>query len=344
MARGPFADLGVTNPVLAAPMSGGPSTPALVVSAASTGSLGFLAAGYKSPEVLVEQIDAVRSQSVPFGVNLFVPNPVPVNRSDFGRYAVLIQPEAARYDLDLAGVSPVEDDDHWQAKIDLLLSAPVPIVSFTFAIPDRGVIEALHRVGTTLVQTVTSVEEARLAADQGVDLLVVQSFEAGGHRGTFTPEHPPAPIPLADLVGRVLDSVPLPVLGAGGIALSRDVAATRRAGAAAVMVGTALLRTEESGASPTYKAALAERKDRDTVVTRAFSGRPARAVPDLFTDRYQDAAPFGYPAIHHLTNPMRRAAAAAGDADRINIWAGTGYGQAGDESAVKVLNRLAELA
>jgi nitronate monooxygenase len=344
LANGPLAELGVTNPVLAAPMAGGPSTPALVIAASSAGSLGFLAGGYKTPEVLAEQIRAVRSESVPFGVNLFGPNPVPVDHDEFYRYARLIQPEAERFDLDLGRVSPVEDDDHWQAKVELLLSAPVPVVGFTFAVPGPVVIAALHRAGTTIVQTVTSVEEARMADDRGVDLLAVQSFEAGGHWGTLTPDRPPRLMALADLVGQIRGAVRLPLLGAGGIAVSGDVAAVLQAGAAAVMVGTALLRTVESGASPPYKSALAESAHGDTMVTRAFTGRPARAVPNLFTDRYDAAAPSGYPALHHLTIPIRRAAAAAGDADRINVWAGTGYRHARPDGAAQVLTGLAEKA
>jgi len=341
MASGPFAVLGVTNPVLAAPMGGGPSTPALVIAAAAAGSLGFLAGGYKTPELLADEISAVRSQSVPFGVNLFGPNPVPVDRDEFHRYARLIQPEAERYDLDLAGLSPVEDDDHWQAKIDLLLSASVPVAGFTFAIPEAAVIDALHRAGTTILQTVTSVEEARTAADRGVDMLAVQGFEAGGHWGTLTPGRPSRPVALLDLVGQVGGAVGLPLLAAGGVAVASDVTALLRAGASSVLVGTALLRTEESGASPPYKTALAAPGDRKTIVTRAFTGRPARAVPNLFTDRYHAVAPSGYPALHHLTVPLRRAAAAAGDADRINLWAGTGYRQARPDGAATVLTRLA---
>jgi NAD(P)H-dependent flavin oxidoreductase YrpB (nitropropane dioxygenase family) len=108
------------------------------------------------------------------------------------------------------------------------------------------------------------------------------------------------------------------------------------------MVGTVLLRTDESGASDPYKSALGEGGDRQTLVTRAFSGRPARALPNLFTARYDAIAPEGYPAIHHLTTPLRRAAAAAGDSDRINLWAGTGHASAQEGSAEKTLSRLAE--
>jgi NAD(P)H-dependent flavin oxidoreductase YrpB (nitropropane dioxygenase family) len=342
MMTGPFADLNVTNPVLAAPMAGGPSTPALVNAASSTGSLGFLAGGYKTPEVLAEQISAVRAGSVPFGVNLFVPNLVPIDPVEFDRYARLIQPEAERYGIDLTGMMPLEDDDSWQAKIDLLIDDPVPVVGFTFGIPDRAVLDALHQAGSTLVQTVTSVEEARMAADCGVDLLAVQSFQAGGHWGTFTPQHPPPQLDLLDLVQRVRHAVELPLLAAGGIATSADVGALLKAGALAVLVGSVLLRTEESGASAPYKAALAERGDLETVVTNAFTGRPARALPNLFIDRYDAAAPVGYPAVHHLTSPIRRAAVDAGEADRINLWAGVGYHQGRQEPAATVLNRLAE--
>ena len=237
--------------------------------------------------------------------------------------------------------SPVENDDHWQEKVDLLLATPVPIAGFTFGIPERRVIHALRGVSTTLVQTVTSVDEALMAAERGLDMLVVQSFEAGGHWGILTPERPPRRIRLPELVEQIRMAVDLPLLAAGGIATSEDVSSVLHAGAVAALVGTALLRAEESGASDTYKTALAERCGRDTLVTRAFSGRPARAVPNLFTDRYA-AAPPGYPAIHHLTSPIRRAAAAVGDADRINIWAGTGVGHARAEPTAKVLNRLAE--
>jgi nitronate monooxygenase len=341
MTTGPFADLNVTNPVFGAPMAGGPSTPALVKAASTTGSLGFLAGGYKTPEVLAEQIKDVRAGSVPFGVNLFVPNPVPIDAAEFDRYARLIQPEAERYGLDVTKMSPREDDDGWQAKIDLLVSDPVPVVGFTFAVPARAVIDALHHAGTILVQTVTSVEEARIAADSGVDVLAVQSFQAGGHWGTFTPEKPPQLLGLLELVRRVRDAVELPLIAAGGIATSADVGALLHAGALAVLAGTVLLRTEESGASAPYKAALAEPGDRETIATRAFTGRPARALPNLFTDRYNAAAPAGYPAVHHLTSPIRRAAADAGDAERINLWAGVGYRQARPEPAATVLNRLA---
>ena len=129
----PLAGLGLDIPLIAAPMAGGPSTPALVTAAARAGGLGFLAGGYKAPAALASQIAEVRGAGVPFGINLFAPNPVPVEPGAYRRYAEAIQPEADRYGLDLPGGDPVEDDDHWDAKIALLLADPVPLTGFTYA-------------------------------------------------------------------------------------------------------------------------------------------------------------------------------------------------------------------
>ena len=176
----------------------------------------------------------------------------------------------------------------------------------------------------------TSVGEARRAAATAVDGLAVQGSQAGGHSGTLQPRRPVPAVPLLELVRQVRQAVgPLPLLAAGGLATAQDVATILAGGADATMVGTVLLRTEESGASDPYKAAVVERGDRATVVTRVFTDRPARALPNVFTDRYHAGAPSGYPAIHHLTSPLRRAAARAGDKERINIWAGTGVRLAG---------------
>jgi nitronate monooxygenase len=342
-ADGPLGRLGLAHPVLAAPMAGGPTTPAMVVAAARSGSLGFLAGGYRSAGQLAGDVAEVRAAGVGFGVNLFAPGPVPVDPGAYRRYADALQVDADVYGLDLRASSPVEDDDAWTAKLRLLLADPVPVVSFTFAVPDAAVVAALRAAGTVTVQTVTSVDEAHLAAAGGVDVLAVQGPGAGGHSATMHPDRPADPVPLPVLVGRVTAAVGLPVIAAGGLAVPGDVAAVLAAGAAAVMVGTVLLRTDESGASAPYRAALADGGGRLTIVTRAFSGRPARALPNALTDRYDAIAPSGYPAVHHLTSPLRRAAAAAGDAGRINLWAGTGYRHAGEGPAAGVLRRLAGL-
>jgi NAD(P)H-dependent flavin oxidoreductase YrpB (nitropropane dioxygenase family) len=337
-----LSELGLTLPLIAAPMAGGPTTVALVRAAASAGGMGFVAGGYTDAATLTDEVDESLRSSIPFGVNLFAPNPQPVDRGELARYARTIAPEAERFGLTLSSSPPVEDDDSWSDKIDVLLSRPVPAVSFTFGIPAPDVVARLRTSGALLIQTVTSVDEAKAAAEAGLDALAVQAVTAGGHSGTLTPLRPPAPIPIAELVIAVRRSVSLPVIAAGGIATAQDVTAAIRAGADAVAVGTVLLRADEAGTSATHRAALSDPMRRETVVTHAFTGRPARGLRNDFIDRYESVAPFGYPAIHHLTSPLRKAAAASGDADRLHLWAGTGYRHATDEPAATILGRLAQ--
>jgi nitronate monooxygenase len=339
--KAPLSSLDLTCPVLAAPMAGGPTTPALVAAAARAGSLGFLAGGYKTPDALEQQIVQVRAQTGTFGVNLFVPNPVPVDPAEFRRYAAALQAEAGPYGLRLDGADPVEDDDAWSAKVDLLTRDPVPVVSFTFGLPDRSVVAALKRAGTLILQTVTSPEEARLAAEAGADVLAVQALGAGGHSGTLTPQRVPAAVPLLVLAAAVRDETGLPVVAAGGLSTPAEVAAVLHGGADAVMVGTALLCSDESGASAVHQAAIADPGRGPTVLTRAFTGRPARALPNTFTRKYGEMAPLGYPAIHHLTSGLRRASAAAGNPELVNLWAGTGYRNATTGPAGTILAHLA---
>jgi NAD(P)H-dependent flavin oxidoreductase YrpB (nitropropane dioxygenase family) len=332
--------LGLRLPVLAAPMAGGATTTAMVIAAAGAGGMGLLAAGYKTPEAMQAEITAVRAASVPFGVNVFAPNPVPIDIEAYRRYADALRPEADRYGLTLPA-GPVDDDDAFDAKVDLLRSEPVPVVSFTFGLPTVEVIRALQKAGTTVVQTVTTPQEAEAAAAAGVDMLAVQAAVAGGHSGTFTPDRMPAPVPLTDLVGDVAAAVRLPLIAAGGLGTAADVAAVLRAGASAVAVGTVLLRADESGASATHRAALADPSRTETVITRAFTGRPARGLRNRFIDQFEASAPLGYPAIHHLTSPLRKAAAANGDADAVHLWAGTGYRHAAEKPTAAILAELA---
>lgn len=336
----PLESLGASAPIVAAPMAGGPSTPALVEAAAAAGGVGFLAAGYKSVEQLAGQISTVRAAGVPFGVNLFAPNPLPVDLTAYHRYAASLQAEADRYGLELPSEIPLEDDDLWPFKLDLLVRDPVPLVSFTFAVPQPNEVRALRRAGSVVAQTVTTAAEAKEATAAGVDLLLVQAPAAGGHSATLTPRRMPAPIPMAELLDQVALVTPLPLVAAGGLATPTSVRAVLAAGAVAAMVGTVLLRSDESGANPVHKAALAAAEPHRTVLTRAFSGRPARGLRNHFIEHHEKDAPYGYPALHHLTSPIRQAAVAAGDAELTNLWAGTGYEHAAEGSAAAILAGL----
>lgn len=328
-------------PLAAAPMSGGASTVRLAAAVAAAGAFGFLAGGYKTPDAMAAEIAELRAYGAPFGVNLFAPNPVPIGEEPFRQYARELQPEANEYGLDLREAPLVEDDDWWQGKLDLLLADPVPVVSVTFGLPPRADLLALRRAGSRVLITVTTVDEARAAADLEPDALVVQGGDAGGHSGAFVPSQPITALPAIELTRAVVAVTGLPVVATGGVDGSQAAAALLQAGAGCVAVGTLLLRTAESGASATYKDALADPAFTSRVLTRAFTGRPARGLRNQFIERHEATAPLGYPALHHLTKGLRQAAAAAGDPQRLHLWAGSGYRSAVVGPAGAVIDGLA---
>ena len=327
-------------PVVQAPLAGGPGTPELAAAVAEAGGLGFLAAGYRTADGLGEQIRATRARTTgPFGVNVFVPRPVP-DPAGAERYRAELAAEAERYGVALPEPDPADTDD-WDAKLRLLIEDPVPVVSFTFGPPPARVVSALRAAGSWVVATVTTQDEAREATALGVHALCVQGPEAGGHRGTFDPAADPDPTPLAALLPAVRAVTGLPLLAAGGLTTGRDVAAALAAGAVAAQAGTAYLRSPEAGTSPPYRAALADPAFDATVVTRAFTGRPARGLRNRFIDAHDAAAPAAYPLLHQLTRPLRAAAATAGDPHALSLWAGTGHRHATAEPAAEVTRRLA---
>jgi NAD(P)H-dependent flavin oxidoreductase YrpB (nitropropane dioxygenase family) len=327
-------------PIVAAPMAGGPTTVALAEAVGSAGAYPFLAGGYKAPEALATEIEQLRPRVGGFGVNLFVPSRLIPDRASFAAYADELRGEAEVHGVQL-DPEPVLDDDHWDQKLRLLIERPVPTVSLTFGLPDATDIAALRRVGTRVLASVTSAGEAELARAAGVDGLVVQGTDAGGHSAVFDPSGSPSQVGTAELVRLVAHESGLPVVAAGGVDGPDAVRRLLAAGAEGVAVGTLLLRTDEAGTSQAHRAALADPAFAETVVTRAFTGRPARALRNGFIDRHGSAAPDAYPAVHHLTRELRAAAGRAGDTDRLHLWAGTGYRRAAEGPAAAVVRRLA---
>lgn len=357
-ATGLLAQLGAASPLVAAPMAGGPSRPELVLAASRAGGLGFLAGGYKNAAQLQTQISAVKSETSLFGVNLFVPNPVPVSRQDFARYRSELQRWIRQYvdrahdaeeTSDRAHVAEVAlpidarvDDDAWDEKLALLEEQPVPVVSLTFGLPAEQDMRRLQATGATVVVTVTDASEAARAQAAGADGLIVQSTAAGGHHGSWTPVRKPEQVSLRQLLANVRVRSDLPLWAAGGLSTPEAVHAVLAQGAEAAAVGTVLLRSGESGAQVAHQQALAEASpELSTVVTTAFSGRPARALPNAFTADLTAQAPLGFPALHHLTASLRRAFAEVGDPEGLNLWAGTGFAEARQEPAEVILRRLA---
>lgn len=334
-----FADLRV--PVIVAPMAGGPTTPELVAAAAEAGGFGFLAGGLLSPETLAEHIGRTRELAgETFGVNLFVPRER--MNHDMSGYADRMRREGRRY-----GAEPgyaVWDDDNYPAKLDAVVAARVPVVSFTFQLPTATDVARVHKAGSTVVVTVATPEEARRAAEVGVDALCVQGGDAGGHRGTFSDN-------AADAAGGELygvlaalrmirAEVSVPLIAAGGLMHGADVAAVLSAGATAAQLGSAFLLAEEAGTSAVHRKAIAA-GDRNTALTRAFTGRPARGLVNRFLVEHTAAAPAAYPQLQHMTGPIRAAAAADGDPEAVSMWAGRIYRLAENKPAAEIIEQVA---
>lgn len=325
-------------PIVQAPMAGGPSTPALAAAVNAAGGFGYVAAGYLTPDALRDALDRTRElTSGPIGVNVFVPGPRDADEAAVAGYAASLAPEAAR--LGVALGEPRWDDDGYAAKLDLIARAGVHTAAFTFGCPAADAVHDLHRAGVRVAVTVTSADEAETAAAADVDALIVQGTEAGGHQGTFTGGEPNR-TPLVAALRAIRARLDLPLIAAGGIMSAGDARAALEAGATAVQIGTALLCTPEAATSAPYRLALLERRYTDTVITRAFSGRWARGLANRFAREHTDA-PRGYPQIHHVTRPLRAAAARAGDPDVPNLWAGTGWAAVRGEPAADVVHRIA---
>ena len=263
------------------------------------------------------------------GANLFVLEAQPVDEDALAAYAAELAPEGELGEATF-------DDDWLEEKLDAAISVGVDVVSTTFGPPPAGLVDAAHAVGIGVWATVATGADARLAVAAGADALVVQGLEAGGHRASFD-DLDENDVPLLELLEAVRGEFRLPLIAAGGVADRETADAARAAGAAAVQAGSAFLLCPEAGTHPVHRAAV--RRGGETAITRAFTGRRARGIVNRFI-REHPGAPSAYPQIHNLTTPLRAAARVAGDADRVNLWAGTRFAEARNEPAAAVIARL----
>jgi len=238
------------TPVVVAPMAGGPSTPALIAATSQAGAFAFVAGGYLTADALQREIEAARA---PFGVNLFVPS-APAPRAVVDAYVATLAADAER--LGVALGEAAWNDDDWDAKLDVVRAARPAAVSFAFGCPTREVIDDLRARDIAVVVTVTTPDEITASVAAGADALAVQGIEAGAHRGAFSNDS--EQYGLMEVLAAAREITTVPWLAAGGIATAEDVQRVLAAGAVGAQVGTAFVRCPESGAHPTYKAALAD--------------------------------------------------------------------------------------
>lgn len=338
--------LEIAHPVIQAPMAG-VSTPAMAVAVSKEGGLGSLGCAMMTPE----QFRSAAAQTAagthgPVNFNFFVHAAPDLDGHDSGKMRTLLAPYYAAYGLggppEPQAGAPGFDD----RMLEALLAERPKVVSFHFGLPSRHAVEELRRIGTRLIGNATSVAEARCLEAGGMDAIIAQGAEAGGHRGTFIGEPGHNDMGTMALVPLVADAVSVPVIAAGGIFDGRGVAAAFKLGACGVQIGSAFLRSHESMATPLHQQALGDTSDNATRLTRLFSGRPARSIRNRLTDElapYEDhAAPF--PAQRAMLAPLGRAAAERGRADFIPLWSGQAGFRAKQAESALIFRGLCEQA
>jgi len=334
--------IGIKIPIIQAPMGGGLTTPELVAAVGNAGALGSLAAAYLTPQQILEEVRGIRALTdKPLNINLFAggyelkagPDPGPMLSLLGEVHELLGLPAPA-----LPSLPP----DPFPSQFEAVLEARPAIFSFTFGIPSSDAFTRLKQRGILAIGTATTVEEARRLETAGVAAVVAQGAEAGAHRGTFLASFESSMIPTLDLVGAIAGAVSVPVVASGGLMDGRDIARTFALGASAAQLGTAFLACPESGTPEAYRRAILSARGDTTVITRAFSGRPARGLRNLFIDKLNNKQYYilPYPLQNALTRPMRTSAARRNDAGFLSLWAGQGVTRARALPAAELIQRL----
>jgi nitronate monooxygenase len=336
--------LGIEHPILLAPMAGSGGTPELAAAVSNAGGLGAWGGAYAKPDEIAAAIRRIRQlTSRPFNINLFAGGYESDRKVDPQPMLEIMRQAHARLGLPPPVLPPVPANPFDEQFAAVLEERP-PVFSFTFGILSSEQIAALKKRGIAVSGTATTVDEAHRLAQAGVDSIVAQGAEAGAHRGSFAAPYEDSMVPVATLVRDICASIALPVIASGGIMDGRDVAAAMKLGAAAVQLGTAFLPCPESGAPAVYKRALLEAKNDTTVITRAFSGRPARGIANTFIAMVagNEQAILPFRQQNDLTRPMRNAAGRLGDAGFISLWAGQGVARSRAMPAVELVRTLVD--
>lgn len=333
---------GARLPLVQAPMANFAGS-ALAIAALKAGAVGSLACAVLSPDRVAAEVATIRAAAAgPINVNFFCHTLGP-QPDEAGWHAAL----APFYQAE--GVAPPTQPPALRKPFDAAMGDAIEtvrpeIVSFHFGLPERDLLDRVRATGARIFGNATTLAEARFLADAGVDAIIAQGFEAGGHAGHFLAGH--RPFGVLALVRQIVARVDLPVIAAGGIADTGAVKGAIAAGAAAVQIGTAYLRTPESLASAVHRARLAEANADDTVFTNLFTGGLARGLRNRLIDALgpvSDLAP-PFPYASAALAPLRAKAEQDGRGDYTSLWAGQGVGLSGDEPAEELTARLGAAA
>jgi len=319
---------GIRHPIILAGMAGGPTTARLVAAVSEAGGLGTLGAAYMEPAAIRSAIrDIRRMTDAPFAVNLFAAR-MDFDQSRLGIVQQELNKMRDKLGIPQASLSEITAQDPFEAQVAVLLEERVPVISTAFGLLPEPYLAEAKAAGCKVVAMATTVSEAVQAERAGCDAIVAQGGEAGGHRGTFDLSNHPsgANVGTLALVPQIVDCVSIPVIAAGGIMDGRGLVAALALGAQGVQMGTRFLTAEQSGAHAAYKHALLNSTEESTVLTKAFSGRPARGVRNTFIRQWEesDLEPLPFPIQNAATRDIRNAAAAQSNAAYMSLWAGQG--------------------
>lgn len=334
--------LNVSYPIIQAPMAGGPTTPELIAEVSNSGGLGSLGAGYLTPEKLKEEIKKTKNLTAkPISVNIFVPEFPEDNPEKKAKIIELLKPY--RKELGLCEVPETSAlQQSFDKQLNIIIEQNINILSFTFGVPSADWIKKLKDENIILIGTATTVDEAIELENKGVDIVVAQGSESGGHRGTFKGKFEDSLVGTMALVPQVVDNVSIPVVAAGGIMDARGIVASLALGASGVQMGSAFLTCHESGANDLHKKAILESKENDTVTTKVFSGKMARGIRNKFVDdfeKYEDDVP-PYPIQNTLTRELRQIAAQNNRPDYMSLWSGQGIRMSKSASVKELMEEL----
>lgn len=326
----------VASKIIQAPMAG-ITTPSFVAACCEAGALGFIGAGYLNGEQTREQIKELKSlTNKSFGVNLFIQEEPQINVSILHSARMALQP--IYEELDIKDTPTVTSREVFSGQIDAVVEEQVPIVSFTFGVPEQGVVDRLRAYGAYIIGTATTLEEAEIIQQRGLDAAVLQGSEAGGHRGSFL--EPFQMIPLRELLAQVKDHITIPMIAAGGIMTRQHVEEVLALGADYAQLGTALMTADECEANELHKNAILNSKEAETTITRAFTGKPARGLRNEFTERLKDAVVAPYPLQHHLTVRIRQISGQTNRPEYLSLWMGENSYLAKKDTAASIISNV----
>jgi nitronate monooxygenase len=338
----PLCDLlGIRLPLIQAPMASA-STPDMAAAVSKAGALGSLGHAYTQPEAMQRDAEAVRAHTgLPFNVNLFASRQPAAIDAAAQRGAV---DAVAGYYRELGLPAPEPVRTPYAPDLDAQLRAIEAIrpAVFTWHLGDlpRDYLRRLQSQRVRVGASATCVAEARRLEELGVDFIIAQGTEAGGHRGSFLRDPYEAMTGTLALVRLIVRQVKTPVVAAGGIMDGAGIAAALALGAQGAQLGTAFLPCPESGASRVHKDSILAAREDDTWVTEKFSGKPARGLANRFMREMRDAPQLAFPAQNALVAPLRQASGKANKPDFVAMWAGQGVAMARALSAAELVAAL----